>query len=88
MFMDDVLCTGEGKIFVCVYFHKIFREFNKAYGLIMNQEKKKLIFDSVDSSMMIEIVDMFGVKIRSMSGSFKYIGYILKANKCSIFDWD
>jgi len=88
MFVDDVLCAGEAKLSVWVAFQKIFGDFSKASGLVINQEKTELISDLVDSSVMIEIADMFGVKIRSMSGCFKYLGCKLKLNKYSILDWD
>lgn len=44
-------------------FHESFQNFHKASGLCINSEKFELISDESNSTEIIGIVSMFGVKI-------------------------
>jgi len=85
--MDDVLCVGEAKLSEWEAYFQFFSKFSKAFGLIINTEKSKIIYDVGAPEDIIQIVALFVIKIRPLFVSFKYLGFNLKPSKYEIVDW-
>ncbi len=88
LFIDDILRTGVEKLSEWEAFHKIFHDFHKASGLYTNIIKSELLSNGGETTYIIDIADLFGVKIRPLSQGFIYLGRFLKPNKYKIVDWD
>lgn len=88
MFVDDILCVGETKLSKWAAFHKIFMDFGKSYGIYIKKDKTELITVVVDDPEVLEIVVLFGIKIHSLIGGFKYLGCFLNPSKYLLNDWE
>jgi hypothetical protein len=88
LFVDDILIMTKASITEWLEIKKLLATFCSATGLLINSHKSSFYQFGVQQPVLDSIKAVFTYSINNLANGFKYLGYILKADRFKAEDWN
>jgi hypothetical protein len=88
LFVDDILIMNKASISEWLEIKKLLDTFCSATGLLINSQKSSFYQYGVQQPFLDSLKTVFNFTIDNLANGFKYLGYILKADRFRAEDWN
>jgi hypothetical protein len=88
LFVDDILIMTKASVTEWMEIQNLLAIFCSATGLLINAHKTSFYQFGVQQQVLDSLKEIFHYSINNLTDGFKYLGYILKADRFKVEDWN